>query len=84
MFTPEGALKGSAAIRPFIEGIFAEFGKPGTSFSMKQRFVEGDYAYILWSAETADNVYEMATDTFVMRNSQIVAQSFAGTIRPKG
>jgi hypothetical protein len=31
----------------------AEFGKPGAALSMKQQFVEGDYAYILWTAETA-------------------------------
>ena len=51
---------------------------------MTQRSVDGDYAYILWSAETADNVYEMGTDTFVVRNSQIIAHSFAGKIRAKG
>jgi hypothetical protein len=42
-----------------------------------------DYAYSLWSAETADNVYEMATDTQIVRGGKIVAQSFAGHIKPK-
>jgi hypothetical protein len=51
---------------------------------MKQQAVEGDYAYILWSAETADNVYEVGTDTFVVRDGKIVAQSFAAKITPKG
>jgi hypothetical protein len=51
---------------------------------MKQQFVEGDYAYILWTAETADNVYEVGTDTFVVRDDKIVAQSFTGKITPKG
>jgi len=51
---------------------------------MTQQFVEGDYAYILWTAETADNVYEVGADTFVVRDGKIVAQSFAGKIRPKG
>ena len=51
---------------------------------MKQQFVDGDYAYILWTAETADNVYELATDTFVVRDGKIVAQSFAGKTAPKG
>jgi ketosteroid isomerase-like protein len=83
LFTPNGPLKGVDAIRPLFEGIFAEFGKPGAAFSMKQQFVEGDYAYILWTAETADNVYEVGTDTFVVRDSKIVAQSFAGKITPK-
>jgi ketosteroid isomerase-like protein len=82
-FIPDGPLKGPDAIKPFFQAIFSEFAKPGASFSMRQRYVEGDYAYILWSAETADNSYEAATDTFVVRNGKIVAQSFAATITPK-
>jgi hypothetical protein len=50
---------------------------------MKQQFVEGDYAYILWTAETANNVYEVGTDTFVVRDGKIMAQSFAGKITPQ-
>jgi ketosteroid isomerase-like protein len=84
LFTPDGPLRGADAIRPLFQAMFAEFGKPGASFSMKQQSVEGDYAYILWIAETADNVYELGTDTFVVRDGKIVAQSFAGKITPKG
>jgi hypothetical protein len=50
---------------------------------MGQQSIDGEYAYILWSAETADNTYEAATDTFVVRNGKIVAQSFAARITPK-
>jgi ketosteroid isomerase-like protein len=84
LFTPNGPLKGTDAIRPLFEAIFAEFGKPGAGFKMKLQSVESDYAYILWTAETADNVYEVGTDTFVVLNGKIVAQSFAGKITPKG
>jgi ketosteroid isomerase-like protein len=83
LFTPEGPLKGADAIRPLFDSMIAEFGKPGAVFSMKQQSVEGDHAYILWAAETADNVYEMATDTFLVRDGKIVVQSFAGKISPK-
>jgi ketosteroid isomerase-like protein len=83
LFTPDGPLKGALAIRPLFQAMIAEFGKPGAAFSMKQYFVEGDYAYILWSADTADNVYEVGTDTFVVRDGKIVAQSFTGKITPK-
>lgn len=84
LFTPDGPLRGVDAIKPLFQTLIAEFRKPGTAFSMKQQFVEGDYAYILWTAETADNVYEVATDTFVVRDGKIVAQSFTGKITPKG
>jgi ketosteroid isomerase-like protein len=84
LFTADGPLRGVNAIRPLFQAMVAEFGKPGATFSMKQQFVEGDHAYILWSAETGDNVYELGTDTFVVRDGKIVAQSFTGKITPKG
>lgn len=84
LFTPDGPLRGADAIRPFFQSMLAEFGKPGAAFSMKQQCIEGDYAYVLWTAETADNVYELGTDTLVVRDGKIVAQSFAGKITPKG
>ena len=84
LFTPDGPLRGADAMRPLFQALIAEFGKPGSAFSLKQQSVEGDYGYILWTAETADNVYEMVTDTFVVRDGKTVAQSFAGKITPKG
>jgi ketosteroid isomerase-like protein len=84
LFTPGGPLRGADAIRPLFQAMIAEFGKPGAAFSLKRQSVEGDYAYILWTAETADNVYEVGTDTFVVRDGKIAAQSFTGKIMPKG
>lgn len=84
LFVPDRVLRGPEAIKPFFQAFFAEFAKPGASFSMRERYVEGEYAYILWSAETADNSYDAATDTFVVRDGKIVAQSFAAKITPKG
>ncbi len=82
-FTQNGTLKGVEAIRPLFQALMAEFGKPGASFSLKEQWVDGDHAYILWTAETADNVYELGTDTFVVRNGKIVAQSFTGKMTRK-
>jgi len=84
LFTPGRPLKGLGELKPFFRAFLAEFAKPGASFSMREQSVDGDYAYILWSAESADNSYELATDTFVVRNGKIVAQSFAAKITPKG
>ena len=83
LFRSDGVFKGVDAIRPVFEKFVAEFQKPGTTINTKQRLVAGDYAYMLWTAETADNVYELATDTFVVRESKIVAQSFTAKIKPK-
>lgn len=83
LFTPDGPLKGHDPIREFFRTLIEEFGQPGTTFSMQLQSIDGDFAYALWSAETADNVYEMATDTHVVRDGKIVAQSFAGQIKRK-
>ena len=82
LFTPDGPLKGQEAIRSLFAAMLSEFGKPGTRFSMRRQFVEGDYGYIVWDAETADNVYELGTDTFHVRNGKIAVQSFASKTRP--
>jgi len=83
LFTPNGPLRGHGPIREFFRALIREFGQPGTTFSLQLQSIEGDFAFALWSAETADNVYEMATDTHVVRDGKIVAQSFAGHIKPK-
>jgi hypothetical protein len=43
----------------------------------------GDYAYMIWTADTADNLYDVMSDMFVVRNGKIVAHCFGGKIAPK-
>jgi SnoaL-like domain len=82
-FSQGGVLHGSDAIRQFFARLFDEFGKPGMSFDLLQQEVDGDTAYIVWKAESADNLFEIGTDTFIVRNRKIVTQNFAGKIMPK-
>ena len=63
LFIPGSPLKDLTRSSRFFQDLISEFEKPGASFSMRQQWIDGDYAYILWSAETADNSYEAATDT---------------------
>jgi ketosteroid isomerase-like protein len=83
LFTPDRPLRGRHEMEPFFQTLISEFAKPGATFSMRRQYFEGDYGYILWNAETADNSYEFATDTFVVQKGKIVAQSFAAKITPK-
>src|SRR6266436_6611611 len=75
-FTPDGLLRGSEAIRRFFVRLFEEFAKPGMSFEMLRQEVDGDAAYIVWKAETADNRFELGSDTFIVQNGKIVTQTF--------
>ena len=83
LFMADGVLRGPDAIRPLFVALLAEFGKPGAEFRLERSYVDGDHAFIVWSAQTADNVYELATDTFAVRDGRIAVQSFAGKVVPK-
>lgn len=78
-----GIAKGLAEFGPAFSALFEEFARPGARFEIQQQAIEGDYAYIIWEAETADNVYELGSDTYVIREDKIIFQSFAGKIVPK-
>jgi ketosteroid isomerase-like protein len=78
-----GVSKGITAIGPVFSTVLAEFARPGSRFEIRQQAIEGDYAYIVWDAETAHNVYELGSDTFVVKDGKIVAHSIVAKIDPK-
>jgi ketosteroid isomerase-like protein len=82
-FTPDGVLHGPEAIRGVFENLLREFAKPGASITSKNRLIEGEYAYSVFSAETPDNSYELANDVFVVRNGSIQMQAFTAKVRRK-
>ena len=82
-FGPEGALRGPNQIKPVFERLFAELAKPGASLTGKQRLIEGEYAYLEWTAETPDNSYEVGSDTFVIQNGSIRLQALTAKVKPK-
>ncbi len=84
VFTPVGTVRGVDGIRGALGPLLEEFRKPGASFEMTLQDVQDDTAFIVWKAESADNVYEMGTDTFVVRDGKIARQTFAAVIKPKG
>jgi ketosteroid isomerase-like protein len=83
LFSPGGVIHGTESIREFYGTLFDEFKKPGTSFDLLQQEVDDNTAYIVWKAETAENLFELCTDTFIVENGEIMIQTFAGKISPK-
>lgn len=81
--TPMGTFRGLDGVEELFTDLFAEFSQPGTDITLDQQTTEGDWAYIIWHAETPDNVYEYCTDTFEIRDGEIRKQTFAGKISPK-
>lgn len=82
MVSQLGTFRGLSEIEGLYDGLFAEFSQPGSTFTMDEKIVEGDVAYIVWHAETPDNEYEFGTDTFYISADKIAFQTFAGKITP--
>ena len=80
---PDGVVKGLQQLQAFFTEIFKIFVPGDYSFEMKRQEVHDDVAYIYWKAETPKFVFELGTDTFVVRNSKIAVQTFAGHMVPK-
>ncbi|WP_255194966.1 YybH family protein [Halorarius litoreus] len=83
IITNTGSFHGLDDIGSFFEGRFEEFAQGNVDVEVDQRTVDGDIAYITWHGETPDNVYEFATDTFVIHDGSIETQTFAAKITPK-
>ena len=81
--TPSGVMRGPKEIEPFFQALLSEFGKPGASFSMDKQIIEDETVFLAWRAETADNVYDMGTDTFWIHDGKIQVQTFAASTTPK-
>ena len=82
--TPDRTMKGRAQIRSLFAQIFANTFPPGSaSLTLAKQVVEGEIAYILWSGSSAHYNAPFCTDTFVMRDGKIVAQTFAAQLLPK-
>ena len=77
IMVPGSTIRGHAGIRPMFEGLVAEFGQPGVTFEMLNQGIDGDVALIVWKAETGKAVYELGTDTFIIRDGKIVQQTVA-------
>ncbi|MFC4540756.1 nuclear transport factor 2 family protein [Halosolutus amylolyticus] len=81
--TSMGTFRGRDEIEGLFTNLFDEFDDPDASITMDETIVEDEFAYIIWHAETPENVYQFATDTFHVPDDTIAFQTFAGKISPK-
>jgi hypothetical protein len=80
---PNGVLRGKEQIAGLFQALFAEFGKPGMTFELTNTKMHDHLAYITWKAETQDNVYNFATDTYLIFGGKITHQTVAFDVTPK-
>lgn len=75
LFTQSGPIVGLDGIRAFFDRFLSD--APPELFAALQilrQDVRGELAYVVWKAEP---FISLATDTFVVREEKIVAQTFA-------
>ena len=84
LLTAKGALHGHSQIRPVFEWLIANVFTPASTFTMVKQLVEGEVAYIVWSAESERYRVPFATDTYLIRNGKIVIQTFAAKVEKRG
>jgi len=75
LFTPDGPLSGLESIRAFFDG-FLSNSPPELlrALTVTRQDISGDVAYIHWKAEP---FIPFATDTFLIRDGKILAQTYA-------
>ena len=81
--TNMGVFRGLDEIEGLFTNLYDEFSQEGTTLEVDDTIVEGEFAYILWHAETPDNVYEFCTDTFFIPDETIEFQTFAGKVESR-
>lgn len=75
LFLPDKTLHGLDPIRDFFAALLATLPADWMAdFKMSRQDIDGEIAYIFWQAPP---VFPLATDTFVVRNGKIMAQTFA-------
>jgi uncharacterized protein (TIGR02246 family) len=85
LITAEGVTRGREAIRAAYADFFSGLFKPGTyDLTLDAEHIEGDVVQIVWRASCATAEIPLGTDTFVVRDGKIVAQTFAAKIDPMG
>ncbi len=80
---PNGPLRGKDEIRLLFESLVADL-PPGSTLEVSEQIVEGEIAYLVWSGESEKLKVPFATDTFIVRDGKIVAQTLAAQTERKG
>jgi ketosteroid isomerase-like protein len=70
VLTPNGPLKGLAAIRQFFADYFIAI-PTGSDFELKQMIVTHQVAYVAWASESQIAKIPVGTDTFFLEGDKI-------------
>ncbi len=75
--------RGLVEIREFFEHWLEALLPPGCRFDLEHLQATEDLVFITWTAESEKLVFELGTDTFLIRDGKILRQTVAAKIRRK-
>jgi len=75
-----GALRGRDAMRKSAADLSHQL--PNARFDYKMRVTDGEFGYLLWSAESDGLRVPEGADSYVIRNGRIVMQSIHYRLEP--
>ncbi len=78
-----GPKKGLSEIHEFFKDSIATCLPPESTYETIHKYICGEIAYTVWSAESPFYSIPYGTDTFIIRNGKIVQQTFAGMMNKK-
>jgi hypothetical protein len=81
LITPDKTFVGLDEIRENFEFAFTLFPRDSTRMVLQKTIIEGDLAYIIWSAESPKLNLGFGTDSFVIRDGKIIRQTYAGVAK---
>ncbi len=79
--TQDATYKGPKEIMDFFAALMIHFPKQQSSFKLDKLEVNNELVYIVWHANTPSLEVPFGTDTFIIRNSKIYQQTFAGQLK---
>ena len=83
VISPLGVLRSRDQIKGMIDGIIAEFARPGVKFNLISQNAVGDVVAFTWSADTARNIYDLGAETYVLNDGLVEYQTFAANVTPR-
>lgn|GEM_PF-349466 len=81
LITKERTYTGIDEICYFFTHLMSHFPKDQSWFKLDTIAVEGEFAYIVWHADTPTLSIPFGTDTFILKEGKILQQTFAGDVR---
>lgn len=83
LITPQRTLRNFNEICALLYKFITDVVPPGCDFELSKKIIDGDIAYLIWSAESDNYRIPFGTDTYIIKNGKIETQTVAMVLEKK-